>query len=198
MPFIDGAQSTRRAPIAAPLGLVESLSRQLDLKRKFASPDLVVFENTAWVPVRSQLTQVGSESSQLAGAQSMITADISGATPLPATTYPYKTTEVDVVEGTLHLANPFTSQWTVEVDGKKIEPRPAFGLTNAYDIATPGRARISFDTSVLQSGLVGVQAGAWAVLIFFALSRRRRRQRQQQAPIVVHEPAFVLQAESEQ
>ena len=197
VPFIDGAQSTRSAPIAPPLGLVESLSRQLDLKRKFASPDLVVFENTSWVPVRSQLTQVGSESSQLAGAQSMITADISGATPLPSARYPNKTANVDVVEGTLHLAVPFTSQWQVEVDGEKIASRPAFGLTNAYDLPRAGQATISFDTSVLQSVLVGVQAVAWAVLVFFAFSRHRRRQRQQQTPIVVHEPVLVLQSESE-
>ncbi|MBJ7368828.1 MAG: glycosyltransferase family 2 protein, partial [Ilumatobacteraceae bacterium] len=78
VPIVDGGQSTRSDPIAAPRGLIDSLSRQLDLRRLYASPDLVIFENASWVPVRSMLTASGAASSQLAGATSMIATDISG------------------------------------------------------------------------------------------------------------------------
>jgi GT2 family glycosyltransferase len=195
VPIIDGAQSTRSDPIAAPLGLVESLSRQLDLKRKFASPDVVVFENSAWVPVRSMLTVVGSQSSQLAGAKSMIAADVSGATALPATQYFNGTVSAQVEPGTLHLSVPFTPQWKVTVDGRDIESRPAFGLTNAYDIDTPGTATISFTASRLHSFLVVVQFAAWSVVVFIALSRRRRRTVQRDAPTVFNTPAISLSDE---
>lgn len=176
VPFVDGAQSTRSSPIAPPLGLVDSLSRQLDLKRKFASPDLVVFENSAWVPVRSVLTDVGAQNSQLAGARSMITTDIAGATALPAVDHAQQSVVADVAAGTVHLAMPFTSQWKVELDGQSIASRPAFGLTNAYDLPNEGTVKIFYSTSPLHSFLVAVQFVAWAVLVYFALSRRRRRQ----------------------
>jgi hypothetical protein len=194
VPIIDGGQSTRSDPIAEPAGLVEALSRQLDLRRKFASPDLVVFENTAWVPVKSVLTAAGSESSKLAGATSMIATNISGAVSLPATDRADATVVADVAAGTLHLAMPFTSRWTVAVDGVEVPARPAFGLTTAYDIAAPGRAVVSFQTTSVHTLLVLIQFVAWCLVIFIAFSRRKYsfRRTQPVAAVVSGEPAIVL------
>ena len=177
VPIIDGGQSTRSDPIAAPRGLVDSLSRQLDLRRLYASPDLVIFENASWVPVRSMLTASGAASSQLAGATSMIATDISGATPLPAQTRPEGAIEADVKPGTLHLAVPFSTHWKLTLDGNKIEARPAFGLTNAYDIASAGRIRLGFTSSLIHSISVLLQFAAWCVVAFFAVVRPGRRSR---------------------
>ena len=177
VPIIDGGQSTRSDPIAAPRGLVDSLSRQLDLRRLYASPDLVIFENASWVPVRSMLTASGATSSQLAGATSMIATDISGATPLPTPTRPEGVIEADVEPGTLHLAVPFSTHWKLTLDGNKIEARPAFGLTNAYDIARAGRIRLGFTSSLIHSISVLLQFAAWCVVAFFAVVRPGRRSR---------------------
>ena len=177
VPIIDGGQSTRSDPINAPRGLVDSLSRQLDLRRLYASPDLVIFENASWVPVRSMLTTSGAASSQLAGATSMIATDISGATPLPTQTRPEGAIEADVEPGTVHLAVPFSTHWKLTLDGKKIEARPAFGLTNAYDIESAGRIRLGFESSLFHSFAVLLQFAAWCVVAFFALVRPRRRSR---------------------
>jgi len=177
VPIIDGGQSTRSDPIAAPRGLVDSLSRQLDLRRLYASPDLVIFENASWVPVRSMLTTSGAASSQLAGATSMIATDISGATPLPTQTRPEGAIEADVKPGTLHLAVPFSTHWKLTLDGNKVEARPAFGLTNAYDVASAGRIRLGFESSLVHSFAVLLQFAAWCVVAFFALVRPRRRPR---------------------
>jgi hypothetical protein len=195
VPVIDGAQSTRDRPIAAPLGLVESLSRQLDLKRRFASPDVVIFENSSWLPVRSMLTKTGSQSSELAGAKSMITVDIAGATPLPAVKYFDSTVRAQIEPGTLHLAVPFTPQWRVTVDGREVSGRPAFGLTNGYDIDTSGIATISFATSTWHSLLVLLQFAAWSVAVFIALSRRRQRHLRRDTPAVFDNPAISLRDE---
>jgi hypothetical protein len=195
VPVIDGAQSTRDRPIAAPLGLVESLSRQLDLKRRFASPDVVIFENSSWLPVRSMLTKTGSQSSELAGAKSMITVDIAGATPLPAVKYFDSTVRAQIEPGTLHLAVPFTPQWRVTVDGREVSGRPAFGLTNGYDIDTSGIATISFATSTWHSLLVLLQFAAWSVAVFIALSRRRQRHLRRDTTAVFDNPAISLRDE---
>jgi hypothetical protein len=177
VPIIDGGQSTRSDPIAAPRGLVDSLSRQLDLRRLYASPDLVIFENASWVPVRSMLTAAGAASSQLAGATSMIATDISGATSLPTQIRPEGAIEADVKPGTVHLAVPFSTHWKLTLDGNKIEARPAFGLTNAYDVASAGHVRLAFESSFVHSLAVLLQFSAWCVVAFFALVRSRRRSR---------------------
>jgi hypothetical protein len=194
VPIIDGGQSTRSDPIAEPSGLVEALSRQLDLRRQFASPDLVVFENTAWVPVKSVLTAAGAESSKLAGATSMIATSIGGAVSLPASDRTDATVVGDVAAGTLHIAVPFTSRWKVTVNGSDVPARPAFGLTTAYDIATPGRAVVSYKSTSLHSLLILVQFVAWCLVIFIALSRRKYsfRRTQPAVAIVSNEPAIVL------
>jgi GT2 family glycosyltransferase len=177
VPIIDGGQSTRSNPIAAPRGLIDSLSRQLDMRRLYASPDLVVFENASWVPVRSVLTAAGAHSSTLAGATSMIATDIAGATPLPSPARPEGAIEADVIEGTVHLAVPFSSHWKATVDGKNIVARPAFGLTNAYDIVAPGHLRLSFESSLIHTLAVLAQFAAWCVVAFFAIARPRRKRR---------------------
>jgi hypothetical protein len=123
------------------------------------------------------LTASGSASSQLAGATSMIGTDISGATPLPTPTRPEGAIEADVEPGTVHLAVPFSTHWTLTLDSNKIEARPAFGLTNAYDIASAGRIRLGFDSSRVHSFSVLLQFAAWCVVAFFALVRPRRRSR---------------------
>ena len=175
VPIIDGGQSTRSHTIAAPRGLVESLSRQLDLRRRYASSDVVIFENTTWVPVRSQLTAAGAQSSTLAGASSMIATDIAGATALPSALRPESAIQADVVAGTVHLSVPFTSRWEVLLDGVDVPARPAFGLTNAYDISAPGKLEMSFSASILHTCVVLLQFVAWCTVAFIAVSRRRKK-----------------------
>lgn len=177
VPIIDGGQSTRSHVIPAPPGLIDALSRQLDLRRLYASPDLVVFENASWVPVRSVLTAAGSESSKMAGATSMIATDIGGATALPHAVRPESTVTARVPAGTLHLAVPFTSRWELKSDGTPVPVRPAFGVTNAYDLARESTVSLEFKSTMLHKLLVALQAALWAGFIFVASSRRRLRAR---------------------
>lgn len=175
VPVIDGAASTREEPVAVPRGLVDALSRQLDLKRKYASPDMVVFENTAWLPVRAQMTQAGAEASQRAGAESMITEDVSGAVPLGGSTRPDRTARVEAAAGTVHLAVPYSTRWTLESSSTQVPARPAFGLTNGYDVTTAGTYTLRFDTSPLHTALVLLQLVAWCLFGFVMLDRRSER-----------------------
>lgn len=194
VPIIDGGQSTRSHPIPEPAGLVEALSRQLDLRRQFASPDLVVFENTAWVPVRSVLTPAGAESSKLAGATSMIATDIGGATALPSVIRADDSVSAEVAAGTVHVAVPFTSRWKLTVNGAEVTARPAFGLTTAFDVAAPGQATVSYKRTSIHTLLVLLQFVAWCLVIFIAVSRRKfsLRRAQSAEAIVINEPAIVM------
>ena len=197
VPIIDGGQSTRSDPIAAPRGLVDSLSRQLDLRRLYASPDLVIFENASWIPVRSVLTAAGAQSSTLAGATSMIATDISGATPLPSPPRPEGAITADVESGTVHLAVPFSTHWKLTAGDTSVEARPAFGLTNAYDITASGRVTLAYQTSILHSLAVLAQFVAWCVVLFVSLLRPRRKSRMARGDIVMSEtPVMTFTNES--
>ena len=195
VPIIDGGESTRSHPIAAPRGLTDALARQLDLRRRYASPDLVIFENTSWVPVRSQLTSAGSESSKLAGATSMIATDISGASPFGAGVRPESSVVAQVEPGTVHFAVPYTSRWKVKVGETDVAPRPAFGLTNAYDISEKSTIELSFSSSFVHSSLVLVQFTVWCIVLYIALSHRRRFVRRRTQSVLAAEPAIVIDEE---
>ena len=56
LPEIDGAESTVDDPVAAPTGLIEALSEQLDISATYGPPTIRVFAIGPWIPVAAQLT----------------------------------------------------------------------------------------------------------------------------------------------
>ncbi len=181
VPIIDGGLSTRSHPVAEPRGLVDAMSRQLDFKRRYSSPDLAIFENSAWVPVASLLTTSGAEASKSAGAESMIANDLTGATPVLPSVGALRESSVRAETGTLHLSVPYTTHWKVTVDGAEVPVRPAFGLTNAYDIATPGMVSVSFEPSMIGRTVALLMVVVWLAVGWVALPRRRRPPRRSAA-----------------
>ena len=191
VPIIDGGLSTRAEPVPEPRGLVDALARQLDLKRRYSSPDLAIFENAAWVPVASVLTEAGAQASKSAGAESMIANDLSGATPVMPGVLSSRAMTVDVPAGTLHLSVPFSGRWRVESGGSTQVPSPAFGLTNAYSVQA-GTATVRFDTPVIGRLLAYIVSIAWIVALWFAIPRRARVRRRRGSPQISHETAIVF------
>ena len=56
IPEIDGVESTVDDPVAAPAGLIEALSEQLDISATYGPPTIRVFAIGPWIPVAAQLT----------------------------------------------------------------------------------------------------------------------------------------------
>lgn len=181
VPIVDGGQSTRSQPLAEPRGLVDALSRQLDLKRRFSSPDLAIFENSTWLPVASLLTPAAAEASRLAGAESMIAADLGGAVPVMPGVTARRSATAMTGPGVLHLAVPYTDRWQVEVSGagatRGAATSPAFGLTNAVELDGESTVTLSMRTSWLRTLVTLLQISLWAVVVWFSVPRRRRRRR---------------------
>ena len=115
----------------------------------------------------------------------MIATDIGGAQPLGESVRPEASTTATVKPGTVHLAVPYTSRWQLKANGQSIPARPAFGLTNAYDVSTEANVELSFHASAVHTVLVLVQFVAWCVVAFIALSRRRRFFRRSQRVVSV-------------
>jgi GT2 family glycosyltransferase len=180
IPLADGAVSTISEPLPVPEGLLDALDDQLDLARPLTSPlNVVIYENTAWLPTRSVLTPAGSEASRSAAITDLLQTDLSGATPWAVGERERGPFAASLAAGTLHVAVPIDDRWQLRVDGVSVPSRPAFGVTTAFDASAPGAATLEYRTSPSRWLLVLLQVCAWIALLI-VISRvdlRRRRDR---------------------
>jgi hypothetical protein len=174
VPIIDNATSRRDDPVEAPRGLADALASQLDLRRRYASPDLVIYENTSWIPVRSMLAAGAADASTSGGAVSLIANDIAGATPILHSRRDEDGMASVIDAGIVHVAVPFTSSWKLTVGGLPVAARPAFGVTTAYEVPQGGTAVLEFDTSFMRTALILVQFGLWVFVFVLAVLRPRK------------------------
>lgn len=175
VPVVDGVESTRDAPLGGSTSVVDALADQLDLRRRYSSSEIVVFENTAWLPVHAQMTAAGAEASKSAGDVAVIAGDVSGATPVLLDVARDGTATGAVSTGVVHAAVPFSDRWTLTVGNRELAPRPAFGLTTAFDVETSGDAELDYRTPTSHTLLVLLQALLWFGVLGAAVYQRRSR-----------------------
>ena len=53
----------------------------------------------------------------------------------------------DIAAGTVHVAVPFDSGWSLNASGAEVDARPAFGSTVAFDVAQAGPVTLEYRTS---------------------------------------------------
>ena len=169
IPVADGATSTLDDPLPIPAGLTDALDDQLDLTTPLTTPlNFVVYENNAWTPTRGQLTAEGAAASKEAVGTALTGVDLRGSTPFGAGAPAGLPVTAEVQAGTVHLAVPYDSRWTLRVDGVVVPSRRAFGTTMAFDVPTAGTATLSYDSSASRRLLIALQVAIWAVLAVLA------------------------------
>lgn len=176
VPIVDGGASTIERPLPAPVGLLESLSAQLDFRRVYTANDLVIYENVVYLPSLAVVDENTSLVSEQAGSEVLLSSQLISVSPLA------RSGDIDSIPtvigaGTIHAAVPFNEGLAVNVQGVKVKARVAFGGTSAFDLPIEGVVRLTFDTPILHYVLVGVQAMLWAVVVIalFDLGRFKRR-----------------------
>jgi hypothetical protein len=165
LPVNDGVSSTADDPIDLPVGLVDALEDQLDLRRSYSPGDIIVFENTSWIPTRSMLSPGAISASQEAGLGPLVRADLTGSRPVMVGA---ETTDVvleDLPPGVFHFAAAVDERWTLSVDGAVVEGRPAFGYSSTYELAAPAAAVLEYRTDAARTLWVAIQAGLWALTL---------------------------------
>lgn len=182
VPRIDGARSTRSTQIPLPVGLLDALRVQLDLRRQYESTDLLIYENVAWVPTVAQLSSAGADASSTAGMDALVLSDLRGATPAKTGFVAGRATQrLEVSPGVVSIAVPPSEHWSLSVDGRRLRPRPAFGAVMRFDVpadvAAGSRATLRFDRPYLQIAFVITQFVLWAAAVFVATGLRMRRRR---------------------
>ncbi|MFN8022692.1 MAG: glycosyltransferase [Acidimicrobiales bacterium] len=175
VPLVDGAVSTTDEPVEPPAGLLDALGDQLDLAEVYSPPNFLVYENRAWLPMRSELTPSGAEASLDAAASALAQSDLSGATPIMVGADHLGAASAEVAAGTVHLAIPPDDRWELRLDGRPVEQRSAFGTTTAFDVDTAGTVTLEYQTSRTYHLVLLAQLLAWSVVGVAATSVRLRR-----------------------
>jgi GT2 family glycosyltransferase len=184
VPRFDGVASTPEDPLPLPAGLMESLDDQLDVSSVTSLPTLLVYENRAWIPSQAMLTGATAEASRSAGDQSLVTADLSAATPVFVGADALVESTDDVTTGVVSLAVPFDPNWELRVDGAAVPSRRSFGEVTGFDVAGGGVAALSYATPISRPLLVLLQTLLWAVALLAVSRLRLRFERREQREIV--------------
>jgi hypothetical protein len=89
----------------------------------------------------------------------------------------------DVASGTIHLGVAPDDAWQLDVDGRSVEPRTAFGATTAFDVTTAGTGELRYATAgsrtlaLVVAGLLWLVALGLASRVATPTSLRRQRRR---------------------
>ena len=182
---VEGREVVADPVASASPALLSGLSSQLDLRRVQIDNRLVVYENTAWLPITAQLDDLGAQASRQAGDDVLVRAELTGATavlPVPAG---HIGGQGPVAAGTVFLARPFDRRWSLRVGKSTVHSQPAFGWATSFDVPTAGDASLRHATPLLRRLAVLLQLCGW--LIVARLTRpidrmRRRRGRPRTMP----------------
>ena len=154
------------APVegAPSVATLSGLARQRDLSRRRTEPGVVLYENTAWVPIRAGLTGRAGEAALESGQRPLTSAipvnlapatpiagGLSGGTPVP--------------EGTLLWGEAASSAWTATADGRELRRATAFGAANAYAVPATGPVALHNSWQWTRWVMVALQLGLWLAVI---------------------------------
>jgi GT2 family glycosyltransferase len=151
--------------------LVAVLRRQLDLAEIDAGSTLAVFANQAAIPKHAVLTGAAREASELAGIESLARADLDGALPVLESEGPVRASG-PVPAGTLFASIPFDSGWRLQVDGRTIPARPAFGWATAFEVPAAGFAVLERPAPASRTAWSIAVGLAWLVALRLAWAGR--------------------------
>ena len=141
------------------------LAAQLDLRQLPSDPSLVVYENTAWGPLRA-----ATESAP----EGRLGVDLSEATSVLPGRRPQTKYAGTVPAGNDVLVSEDSGRWSLDVGGHGVTRRTSFGWANRYQAGEGGHATLSYGTPLLRYLAVLVEIVLWVVVIRTVRARRRQ------------------------
>lgn len=169
-PSNTGITGQRAVPAAFP----DVLGQQLDLERVPVSEGLVVYRNTAWVPIRSVLPARDGQATSFTDA---VADDLTDARPTLSRDVGNSGAAGTVpAEGDLLVSASADPGWQLRVDGVVMARTEAYGWANQFEASRTGAGRLSYKTSVLRRLATGGQVVLW-LLVLAVWRRQRRRER---------------------
>jgi GT2 family glycosyltransferase len=164
--------SGRRAP--APLTLRDSLADQIDFVRLESGPDLILYENRAWIPQQAVVTR--GEVPVRAPSELDAPVDPGSVAVLPeGATAP---------AGTVLWSEAYSGAWEAQAAGGTLPHRRAFGWANAYRLDRRSEVSFSFADQWMRYPAVLLQVAliVGAFLLWRGSARFRIRRGRAGAP----------------
>jgi hypothetical protein len=166
---------------SVPADLPPALSAQLDLRQIESDPSLLVYENAAWAPVRSQLPAEAVEASRSGDPLAARTVQLSGASSVLAPTRDGSQRFTGPVDaGRVLVAEAPASQWSLRVGGVSASRQRAFGSVLAFDVGTAGPGVLHYRTPLGHTVALWVQLLLWLAAIALVVRGRRSGRRPDQ------------------
>ena len=153
---ISGASTEQ---LDVPAGLTRALGSQLDLRVLPSDPALDVYENVAWGPARSLLTEAGAAGVRGDAASG---ADLSGSQPVLTGAGPVRFRGDIPGPGTVLISEAPSGRWQLSVAGDSASRVDAFGVANAYTAGAAGAATVRYRTPLYRWPLALVPFLLWA------------------------------------
>ena len=152
-----------------PLALLDILSGQLDLSRVELVSGIDVYRNTAWGPSRAELpfdAEIPAGGGE--GITDRVVPELTDAPQaLPdAEGYTGATGRTDDPT-TLYLATAANDRWQLTRDGQPVPRGDALGWANQYRVDQGGELELSYRTSRLRSGWLGLQTLLWVLCLWY-------------------------------
>jgi hypothetical protein len=165
---IDRAAPDAHGTRPLPPGLASTLAGQLDLSLRQTEPGLALYENSAWLPVKSVVAQpLPTGGAPTARA---LTSDLStDAKPFTA--------GAKAGPGSLFVSEAHDSRWHATQSGRSLTNEAAFGWANGFTLSSRAPVRVHFAGGPLRSLALALQAVLWLLLAGFVFSRALRRLR---------------------
>jgi hypothetical protein len=155
----------------SPEPLLGALAEQLDLERLDTDAAVIVYRNTAFAPVRASVPDPAAldatsptemQRIDLSGAEAVLTGDDGPTThegTLPA-------------EATVVHAVGDAENWVLEVGGRPVERRDAYGWAAAYETGAGGAATLRYETPLVHWGMLAAQVALWLLVGIVTLRMR--------------------------
>jgi hypothetical protein len=162
-----------------PREVERALAEQLDLEAVLVDPNLHVYRNTSWAPIRTELRGAAVNAATSAPFFDAAAAvELSGSPPLLTDHSGYGTAKGAVNAGSVaYLADASSSHWSLTVNGHDAARAKAFGWANQFRIDESGSATLRFNTPITRYALLAIQVGLWTAAI-----RRLFRWRKEEQP----------------
>jgi hypothetical protein len=160
---------------AGPTGaLVGVLAEQLDLEQVRVDRGIVLYRNTAFVPLRSiPPDDALLDETTVAGIGEV---DLSASTPVldgGGAGGGDREVRGSVPDGaTIVQASTASDNWRLEVGGRTVDHDTAYGWADAFRVERGGEASLRYATPGSVRGLVAVQLVLWAIALAVALRMR--------------------------
>jgi hypothetical protein len=169
----DGGDAGDGAAAVATGELTAALAEQLDMALVHGTQGLVVYRNTAYMPLRSVVGDADAGVLDETSVAAMEGVDLSGSEPVMSGAVAARSGGGRVRgDGTLVQASTATDNWRLAVGGRPVDHTTAYGWADAFRVERGGEVEIVYRTPTVTRALVAGQALLWLLALAVALRMR--------------------------